>query len=195
MLTNNHGNLTKMPKIIEPATINRSSSLISTKIVSDTPGRLRLRIAPSHRQAQKMQRIASILETQPNINQVQTNIFHGSIVINHSGKNGSLRDVLATLKDIGLIIADMTEGSTEASVGVSNAIVDLNKRVKSATMGAVDLRFLFPFGLTILAVRQLTLKGWQLEFIPWYVLAWYAFDSFIKLNGISQPQLNNVRQI
>jgi hypothetical protein len=31
-------------------------------------------------------------------------------------------------------------------------------------------------------MRQLMIKGLQLEVIPWYVLAWYAFDSFLKLN-------------
>jgi hypothetical protein len=46
----------------------------------------------------------------------------------------------------------------------------------------VDLRFLFPLSLSLLALRQLLVKGWQLELIPWYVLAWYAFDSFIKLH-------------
>ena len=35
----------------------------------------------------------------------------------------------------------------------------------------------------MLAMRQLIAKGWQLELIPWYVLAWYAFDSFIKLHS------------
>jgi hypothetical protein len=25
----------------------------------------------------------------------------------------------------------------------------------------------------------------QFEIIPWYVLAWYSFDSFIKLHGVT----------
>jgi hypothetical protein len=173
MLTNNRGQLTHLPKIIGPS--------ISTKIISHTPGRLRLRVGRCDRQSEKMLRIARTLETQPKINQVQINVPQGSICINHDG----IEDVLAILQDIGLMIAELGDGSTEAAVGISSAVVDLNQRVSSATNGAVDLRFLFPLGLSMLAVRQLMVKGWELEVIPWYVLAWYAFDSFMKLNRMS----------
>ncbi|MBD2143706.1 hypothetical protein [Sphaerospermopsis sp. FACHB-1194] len=36
----------------------------------------------------------------------------------------------------------------------------LNQRFERATDGTVDLRFLFPLALSILAVRQLMIKGW-----------------------------------
>ncbi|MBW4685164.1 MAG: hypothetical protein KME40_08690 [Komarekiella atlantica HA4396-MV6] len=187
MLRNNYSHLTKMPKVIKQAnsTIKTSAKHIYTKIVSNTPGRLRLRIAQPYCQVGEMQRIASILEAQPNISQVRTNIYHGSILINYGAKNSSLENVFATLQDIGLIFGDITHDS-EAAMGVTNAVVDLNKKVELATNGAVDLRFLFPLGLSILAARQLIAKGLQFEIIPWYVLAWYAFDSFMKLHGTSQ---------
>ena len=44
-----------------------------------------------------------------------------------------------------------------------------------------------PLGLGTLALGQLITKGPQLDKIPWYNLAWYAFDSFNKLN---QPESN-----
>lgn len=185
-MTNNHGNLTKMPKVMEQATLNTLSKPIVTKVVSDTPGRLRLRVARCHRQPGEMQRIADALEAQPNVSQVRTNISHGSIVINHDVKDDSLKNVVATLVDLGIIFADITEAKSEAAMDVSGAVTDLNKRVEQATNGAVDLRFLFPLGLGCLAVRQLLAKGLQFEIIPWYVLAWYAFDSFIKLHGTNQ---------
>jgi hypothetical protein len=185
-MTNSHGNVTKMPKVMEQATLNKPSKAILTKIVSDTPGRLRLRVARCHRQPEQMQRIAHALEAQPNISQVRTNVSHGSIVINHDGKDRSLENVVGTLVDLGIIFADVTEDKSDAAVDVSGAVVDLNKRVEQATNGAVDLRFLFPLGLSFLAIRQLVAKGLQFETIPWYVLAWYAFDSFIKLHGVNQ---------
>ncbi len=188
MLTNSHGNLTKMPKIIEQTAFSKSSKPISAKIVSNTPGRLRLRVALSHRQTGEMQRIANALEAQPHINQVRTNIHHGSIAINHDAKDDTLKNVVATLTDLGVIFADITEGNSEAAVGITNAVVNFNKRVELATKGEIDLRVIFPLGLSILAVRQLLAKGLQFEIIPWYVLAWYAFDSFIKLHGVSKPQ-------
>jgi hypothetical protein len=132
-----------------------------------------------------MQRIASVLNANPQVNRVSINLHSGSITIYHNGKNGSLDNVFATLRDLGLIFADITEGKTEAAAQVTNAVVDLNQRIRQATNGAIDIRFLFPLGLSTLAVRQLLSKGLQFETIPWYVLAWYAFDSFIKLHGTS----------
>lgn len=156
---------------------------ISTKVISSTPGRLRIRMAQN--QPGKMQRIANVLNANPQVSQVSTNPESGSITIYHDGKNNSLDNVVATLRDLGVIFAEVTEGNTEAAAQVSNAVVDLNQRVREATGGVVDLRFLFPLGLSTLAVRQLLAKGIQIETIPWYVLAWYAFDSFIKLHGTS----------
>ncbi|MEH2434001.1 MAG: HMA2 domain-containing protein [Nostoc sp.] len=191
MLTNGYSTYNKMPEILDKPTFKTSPKPISTKVVSSTPGRLRLRVAHSHRQPEKMQRIANTLSANSHINQVKTNVHHGSIVINHDGKDGSLENVLATLKDLGIIFADVSEGNTEAAAGVSSAVVDLNQRVKQSTHGAFDLRILFPVGLASLSLRQLLNKGLQLEIIPWYVLAWYAFDSFIKLHGTSQKQSSN----
>ncbi|MDZ8227902.1 MAG: hypothetical protein RMY00_33740 [Nostoc sp. ChiVER01] len=180
-----------MPEILDKPTFKTSPKPISTKVISSTPGRLRLRVAHSHRQPEKMQSIANALSANSHITQVKTNFHHGSIVINHDGKDGSLKNVLATLKDLGIIFVDVSEGNTEAAAGVSSAIVDLNQRVKQATHGAFDLRILFPLGLASLSVRQLFKRGLQLEIIPWYVLAWYAFDSFIKLHGASKEESTN----
>ncbi|BAY18358.1 hypothetical protein NIES21_42040 [Anabaenopsis circularis NIES-21] len=189
MFTNNHGNVTMMPKVVEADTLNTPSQPISTKIISDTPGRLRLRIAPSHRQTWEIQRIVKMLDAQPNIIQVNTNIQNGSIVIHHDRNDESWQNVLATLKDIGIIFADVTnESHSDTAATIANAVYDLNDRVERATNNVVDLRLIFPLALGCLSVRQLLVRGLQLEIIPWYVLAWYAFDSFIKLHGTTKPQ-------
>ncbi|MEA5524219.1 HMA2 domain-containing protein [Nodularia spumigena] len=190
MLTNSYGNPTKIAKVLEKASFKTTAKPISTKIISNTPGRLRLRISPPHRHPREMQRITNILKAQSQIIQVRTNINSGSIIINHDGKNASLENVLTTLLDLGVTFADITEGNSEAAEDVKRAVINLNKRFEQATSGEVDLRFLFPLGLSMLAVRQILVKGLQLEIIPWYVLAWYAFDSFMKLNNPSQLQLN-----
>lgn len=135
------------------------------EILSMTPVRLRLKIAGGDRLgetiSQQMQNIANCLNTDPQISQVRTNIYSRTMVIYHS----NLAGVLATLDNIGI---SFTESALNQQVPITNS--------------AVDLRLLFPLGLSILALRQLILKGVQLEAIPWYVLAWYAFDSFMKLN-------------
>lgn len=188
MSKNGYINLTDMPKVIEEKSIKKAFQPISTRVVSSTPGRLRLRVAQPHRQSGDMQRIANALQANPNINQVRTNIQNGSIVINHDGDDASVDNLYATLRDLGIIFGDVALGKSDAAAEVSNAVVDLNKRVRQATNNAVDLRLLFPLGLGVFSIRQLLTKGLQLETIPWYVLAWYAFDSFLKLHATSQAQ-------
>ncbi|AHJ31647.1 hypothetical protein PN465_12945 [Nodularia spumigena CS-584] len=190
MLTNSYGHPTKIAKVLEKASFKTTAKPISTKIISNTPGRIRLRISPPHRHPREMQSITNVLKAQSQIIQVRTNINSGSIIINHDGRNATLENVLTTLLDLGVTFADITEGNSEAAEDVKRAIINLNKRFEQATSGEVDLRFIFPLGLSILAVRQILVKGLQLEIIPWYVLAWYAFDSFMKLNNPSQLQLN-----
>lgn len=71
---------------------------------------------------------------------------------------------------------------TPVAEGLSNAVSQFNEQVKQTTVGVVDLRLLVPAGLAALAFRQMLSKGLQLDEIPWYTLAWYAFDTFMKLN-------------
>jgi Heavy metal associated domain 2 len=187
--TNGYINLTQMPTVMdEKEYVKTICKPISTKVVSSTPGRLRLRVAPSHRQYRDMERIAKELQAHPNVERVRTNIQNGSIVIHHDDRDDSLNNVFATLQDLGIIFGEIALSKSIVATGVSDAVVDLNKRVGQATNNFVDLRFLFPLGLGIFSIRQLVTKGLQLDIIPWYVLAWYAFDSFIKLHANSQPQ-------
>ncbi|UZQ54483.1 DUF5132 domain-containing protein [Trichothermofontia sichuanensis B231] len=60
--------------------------------------------------------------------------------------------------------------------------ITLDVQTRALTRGWVDLKTLVPLGLGAIALRQLLTKGLQLDAIPWYVLLWYAFDSFVILN-------------
>ncbi len=195
MLINGSGNQAHMPIKMEQTTAEYQQTPIYTKVVSSTPERLRLRIAHSHRQPQEMQRIANALQANPNVKDVRINPQHGSVTIFHKADEKSLESVFATLQDLDIIFGALIHGNSEAAVEVSQAVIDLNKQVQLATDGAVDLRFLFPLGLAFLSIRQLLNKGLQLEIIPWYVLAWYAFDSFIKLHATSHLQYTKQAQI
>jgi hypothetical protein len=75
-----------------------------------------------------------------------------------------------------------TNGRSEIAKDFMNVVQDLNNDVVKISNGALDLRLLLPVGLGTLAIAQLLKKGLQIEEIPWYVLAWYAFDTFVKFN-------------
>jgi hypothetical protein len=168
---------------------NRENSPVYAQVVSQTPGRIRLRVHHPHRHKHKLEPIADALKKRVEIYRVKTHIPNGSITVHHGRELLSGEDIRAILQDLGIIFAEITEeiplplnGKSSAAAGITKATTDLNQRVNKITRGAVDLRFIMPFTFAVLAWRQLWLKGLQFETIPWYVLAWYAFDSFIKLN-------------
>lgn len=170
------------------------NSSIHASVVSRTPGRLRLRVVPSHRQKDKIEGIASALKERLEIYRVRTNLASGSITVFHAQEHLSFENVCAILRDLGIIFLNITEGEpidttgkSEAAAGIMSTVTDLNKRVGLATDGTADLRVLIPITFGLLSLRQLFVKGLQFQIIPWYVLAWYAFDSFIKLHYTSDP--------
>jgi hypothetical protein len=59
---------------------------------------------------------------------------------------------------------------------------ELNTQTLTVTNGWVDLKMLVSLGFGAIALRQLLVKGFHPDAIPWYVLAWYAFDTFYKFN-------------
>jgi hypothetical protein len=81
-----------------------------------------------------------------------------------------------------------TAGQSETAMGFMSAMSDLDERVRWLTDGAADLRLLVPLGFGAFALRQLLDKGLELDEIPWYTFAWYAFDSFIKLHNTDELQ-------
>ncbi|MGV2827982.1 DUF5132 domain-containing protein [Myxosarcina sp. GI1(2024)] len=76
----------------------------------------------------------------------------------------------------------VSQRTSVAAAETMDAVSELNEKVDWLTNGYVDLRFLLPLGLGTLALGQLLIQGPQLDKIRWYNLAWYAFDSFNKLN-------------
>lgn len=160
-----------------------------THVVSSTPRRTRLRVPPKRRNPQEMARISKALQAHPDVHDVRTNVQTGSIVVHHAHKDNSLDEISGVLQDLGIILCSIsnvelpfTQGKSEVAADLTDAVADLNERVGQATHGFVDLRMLVPVGLATLSLRELIRNGWEIEAAPWYVLAWYAFDSFIKLH-------------
>jgi hypothetical protein len=65
---------------------------------------------------------------------------------------------------------------------------ELNTQTLFLTNGWMDLPTVTAAGLGLIALRQLLTKGAQMDALPWYVLTWYAFDSFIKLHPATTSQ-------
>jgi hypothetical protein len=87
---------------------------------------------------------------------------------------------------------DATNGKSEVAQDFINLISDINADVGRMTSGVADLRVILPLGIALLSLRQLFRKGLELDQIPWYILAWYAFDIFTRLNYEDEEQLTNL---
>jgi hypothetical protein len=164
-----------------------------TRIVSSTPGRTRVKVSLKRRSKEEMGLLATALKDRLHPVDARINIQSGSILVHHP--ENTLEDVCAVLKDLGVMLVTVSGGDmawpggkTKIASEITDAVSGLNRRLGLATSGFVNLQVLVPFGLGALALRQLLRYGWQFEVVPWYVLAYAAFDSFVKLHYSREAQ-------
>jgi hypothetical protein len=161
------------------------------QVMSDTPGRLRVRLRPERRHETFMRQVHGHLQSKDGIKEVETNARTGSVTVRYDPRHRSATDVLGLLRDLGVIAETMTRGdvpdlsepdqSTTAS-GIVGAIDDLDERIAQLTGYKVDLKLLFPLGLGVLGAYKVIQDGFSMGDVPGYVLLWYAFDSFFKFH-------------
>ena len=155
------------------------------RIVSDIPGRMRFRLQPGQRVPETMQQISAALGKVEVVG-IETNLQTGSVLVHYDPGVTTADQLQAAFASIDLQpVLDLEPSvapDTRPAGRVMTAAGELNSRVGRATNG-VDLRLLVPLGLGALSVRQAFRDTGGLKNAPWYVLAWYSFDSFIKLNS------------
>jgi len=147
-----------------------------TQIVSSTPRRTRIRVSRKRRNPKEMARLAEALEASPKVSRVETNLNAGTIIVHHEEK--ALPDIKATLQDLGVILM-AASGVETAAKSLSDAVSELD----SGTKGILNLKLLVPLGFAALAVVQIARRGFEIGGAPWYLLAYFAFESFTKLNS------------
>jgi hypothetical protein len=113
------------------------------------------------------------------------------VVVRYDPEQVDLGMLLDTARAGGFLDLDLTQpvGSGETDLPLSltarrikRTFHEVDVQLGQVTGGRWDLRSVFPVLLGVLAVRQVLAGGLQLGVIPWWVLAWYSFDSFYKLN-------------
>ena len=164
-------------------------------VSSSSPGRMRLRLPRGYRTPEEVQRIARAVGARVGVSSVQTNVATGSILVHYDQERASPGDLRAALIEVGVAVRDAPSataargrGERPAAATLTGILGDLNGRVNRATKGGFDLRLLVPLGLGALAARQIAREGWDINEIPWYVLAWDAFQSFNTLHQEARRQ-------
>jgi hypothetical protein len=132
------------------------------------------------------------LSTAAGVDMVTTDARTGSALLTYDPDELDLDSVLTLVRGAHEVLEDVAPPPVEALVGraasdtaiaVQRRATALDQSVLKATHGAVDLRMLLPVGLAGLSLRALSRQGIDLKSVPWYVLAYYSFDTFLKLHG------------
>jgi hypothetical protein len=150
-----------------------------TQIVSSTPRRTRIKVSRKRRSPEEMSRLAEALQASPNVSEVKTNVYAGTLIVHHKEK--ALSDIKAQLKDLGVIVMAATGVGTSPQ-SLVEAVSDLEKQAGPVLGSILDLKVLVPVGFGALAALQLARRGLEIGGAPWYLLAYFAFESFVMLN-------------
>ncbi len=157
------------------------------------PGRLRVRME-DFTPAQRRAALAALeeLAAAEGVSKVTTDSARGSGLVEFDPDRLDLESAVDLVKEAHEAFADVAPPGVARVVDKSASIVagEIQQRftavddeVRRATHGAVDLKMLVPLGLGALAIRQLVRTGPLVETMPWYMLAYYSFDTFVKLHA------------
>lgn len=158
------------------------STPIELKIVSNTPGRLRLKISTQDQESLEITEIANTLKYFfPQVTEIKTNLQVGSITIYYTGGNKTLTDAFSKLEASGINLVNAPAKKLQ-SRKITQAVANFNQQVKQVTKDTVDLRLLVSFSIIAFAIKRLLpqLTRWQSTIL--YLLLWSALESVLKIS-------------
>ena len=165
---------------------------IPVRALSSTPGRVRVRVGRDYREPEILTEIASALQSfATEISRVKANPTTGSLTIYYDPGIGDFANTFVTLQDLGVITNEQSPPSatpdrSTVATNITGVLSQWNQKVNQFTEGSIDLKSLIPFLLGSWALRQFFKGTAGTKFVPWYALAWYAFDMFVKFNKSSE---------
>ncbi len=157
--------------------------LATARIVSSLPGRLRLRLDVGGVNRKRLDAALEVLSENPAVLTVSARWQTSSLLIGYSVSEGDA--VWSMLAQLGLDPAARhvahAQLSAEPSERVTRTLVAANAVVRRRA-GGNDLRTLVPLGFGLLALRQFVRDDQRLVDAPWYILPWYASETFQKFH-------------
>jgi copper chaperone CopZ len=160
-------------------------------VVHAIPGRLRLRLERAGLSSEFVAALETTLLSTPGVHEVRVTVQTGSVVIRFDPAQLDPERLIAQARAsqlLELVRADRPEDLVKAvptsltAARVQRAFHEVDVRLSELSQGRWDLRSVVPAAFGVLALRQIVTNFGDLAGVPWYALAWYAFDSFWKLN-------------
>jgi len=169
------------------------------RVVSDVPGRIRIKLHPSKRSPVLMTGIKDRLNSHEGVHHVKLNNSTGSITVRYDRNRHSTQSVLGLLEDLDTVFQSLGHeaetanpeewmGDDFASAGVVEALNDLNRRIRGATGIPVNLKILMPLLFAGAGLWSISRKGLMIEAVPGWLFLWLAFDMFVKLHPIDRAK-------
>jgi hypothetical protein len=160
-------------------------------IPHSVPGRVRLKITGDDKEVADVLDAVQRVRDEHGVSSVRTDVRTGSALLLYDPESLDLEAAVDLLRKAhqaleGLVppavLEPVERSASHVAVAVRARFGHADESVLRATRGVVDLRMLLPIGLAGLSIRQFLRTGPNLKAIPWYALAYYSFDSFIKLH-------------
>ncbi len=161
------------------------------RVVHAVPGRLRVKLEPGELSGESAEQLQSALLGMPGVEDVRVNRVSRSIVIRYDRERLDVGRLLELAQAAELLALDAPAGDpyagqavplSETGARIKRVFHQADARLSEMTNRRWDLRTVVPLAFGALALRQIVRELGSLQAVPWYVLAWYAFDSFWKLN-------------
>lgn len=151
------------------------------RMVSAAPGRIRLR-AIDQAGRHGLARLAQELGTWPEVTAVHLRGQSSSVVLRFSPEHATA--VTARLLEVGVDVgASAPPPVPRTPAAAVGAAASSANRAVGRRLDGTDLRVLVPLGLGLLATRRAMRGDDRLADAPWYVLAWYASETFWRFHG------------
>lgn len=148
--------------------------------MSAIPGRIRLQADPARRQT--LTAVAEQLDASPHVTSTDLRAASRSVVVRFDPQHAAA--LADGLLEVGVDLRAAVERSVRASPPAAiTAAATAGNRAVGQRLGGTDLRTLIPLGLGLLAARRVMRGEERLADAPWYVLAWYASETFFKFHG------------
>ena len=166
----------------------QSASRHPARIASLVPGRLRLKLHRTSRDAQVMHRIKSGLESREGIQGVRVNPVNGSVTVHYDHKRHGTAGILGSLEDLDVMVESIghlpsvDNGEHPDGRGFLAATEDLNRRLRRLTGLPIDLKLILPLMFVGAGIWSTVRKGLMIEAVPGWLFLWFAFDMFVKLH-------------
>jgi hypothetical protein len=155
-------------------------------VVSVVPGRMRLRARRRPLDGEALAALGRALEAVGAVGDVELRAHSSSAVIRFDA--GHEAAVLDGLRALGVDVPEPRAAWCEADPAavIGEAVSAVNRAVARRVPGS-DLRLLVPLGLGLLSARQMVRGRDRVGDAPWYVLAWYASETFLRFHGPPPP--------